>query len=44
MAINSKRIEISVKRSLEENNWIAGKGITLRSRQEIVRLNEYLQK
>lgn len=44
ITVNSKRIEISVKRSVEENNWNAGKGMARGSRQEIVRLNEYLQK
>ncbi|MEO6520858.1 MAG: site-specific integrase [Mucilaginibacter sp.] len=42
ITVNGKRIEISVKRSIEENNWNATKGMAKGSREEIVKLNKYL--
>lgn len=40
--MNGKRIEISVKRSVEEQNWNATKGMARGSRDEMVKLNKYL--
>jgi len=34
ITVNGKRIEISVKRSIEENNWNATKGMAKGSREE----------
>jgi site-specific recombinase XerD len=42
ITVNGKRIEISVKRSVEEQNWNAAKGMARGSREEIVKLNKYL--
>jgi len=42
ITVNGKRIEISVKRSIEENNWNATKGMAKGSREEITKLNKYL--
>ena len=42
ITVNGKRIEISVKRSIEENNWNATKGMAKGSREEIIKLNKYL--
>jgi len=42
ITVNGKRIEISVKRSIEENNWNATKGMAKGSWEEIVKLNKYL--
>lgn len=42
ITVNGKRIEISVKRSIEENNWNASKGMAKGSREEITKLNKYL--
>lgn len=40
--VNGKRIEISVKRSIEDNNWNPVKGMAKGSREEITKLNKYL--
>lgn len=42
VTVNGKRIEISVKRSIEENNWNPVKGMAKGSREEISKLNKYL--
>lgn len=42
ITVNGKRIEISVKRSIEENNWNATKGMAKGSREEMIKLNKYL--
>jgi len=42
ITVNGKRIEISVKRSIEKNNWNATKGMAKGSREETVKLNKYL--
>ena len=42
ITVNGKRIEISVKRSIEENNWNVTKGMAKGSREETVKLNKYL--
>jgi len=42
ITVNGKRIEISVKRSIDENNWNATKGMAKGSREEIIKLNKYL--
>lgn len=42
ITVNGKRIEISVKRSIEENNWNPAKGMAKGSREEITKLNKYL--
>lgn len=42
ITVNGRRIEISVKHSIEDNNWNATKGMAKGSREEIVKLNKYL--
>ncbi|MBB6126379.1 site-specific integrase [Mucilaginibacter lappiensis] len=42
ITVNGKRIEISVKRSIEENNWNPAKGMAKGSREETIKLNKYL--
>lgn len=42
ITVNGKRIEISVKRCIEENNWNPVKGIAKGSREEVTKLNKYL--
>ena len=42
ITVNGKRIEISVKRSIEDNNWNPVKGMAKGSREEITKLNKYL--
>lgn len=42
VTVNGKRIEISVKRSIEESNWNPVKGMAKGSREEITKLNKYL--
>jgi integrase len=42
ITVNGKRIEISVKRSIEDSNWNATKGMAKGSREEITKLNKYL--
>ncbi len=42
ITVNGKRIEISVKRSIEESNWNPVKGMAKGSREEITKLNKYL--
>ncbi|RKR82923.1 integrase-like protein [Mucilaginibacter gracilis] len=42
MTVNGKRIEISVKRSIEEHNWNATKGMAKGSREGTVKVNKYL--
>ncbi len=42
ITVNGKRNEISVKRSIEENNWNPVKGMAKGSREEITKLNKYL--
>ena len=42
ITVNGKRIEISIKRSIEQNNWNAIKGMAKGSREETVKLNKYL--
>lgn len=42
ITVNGKRIEISVKRSVGEQNWNAAKGMARGSRDEMVKLNKYL--
>jgi hypothetical protein len=44
ITVNGKRIEISVKRSIEENNWNPTKGMAKGSREEITKLNKYLRR
>jgi len=42
ITVNGKRIEISVKRSIEDSNWNPVKGMAKGSREEITKLNKYL--
>ena len=42
ITVNGKRIEISVKRSIEESNWNPVKGMAKGSREETTKLNKYL--
>jgi len=44
ITVNGKRSDISTKRTIEENNWNAKKGMAKGSRQEISLLNNYLEK
>ena len=39
-----KRLDISLKRNITDKNWHAGKGMAKGSREEIVKLNNYLEK
>jgi integrase len=43
ITVNGSRIDLSVKRSIEPGNWNANKGMAKGSREEIVRLNNYLE-
>ncbi len=42
ITVNAKRIEISIKRSIEGDNWNPVKGMAKGSREEIIKLNKYL--
>src|SRR5690606_1669597 len=42
ITVNGKRIEISVKCSIQENSWNAVKGMARGSREEITKLNLHL--
>ncbi|QJD96153.1 site-specific integrase [Mucilaginibacter robiniae] len=42
ITVNGKRIEISVKRSIEESHWNPVKGMAKGSREEVSKLNKYL--
>jgi site-specific recombinase XerD len=44
ITVNGNRIDISVKRSIDPNNWHEGKGMAKGSREEIVKLNNFLEK
>jgi len=44
ISVNSKRVEISVKRWVAENNWHSGRGKAKGTKDEIVKLNNYLEK
>ena len=43
ITVNGSRIDISVKRTIEPGNWNPNKGMARGSREEIVRLNNYLE-
>jgi integrase len=43
ITVNGSRIDLSVKRSIEPGNWNANKGMAKGSREEIVRLNNFLE-
>ena len=43
VTVNGSRIDLSVKRSIEQDNWNANKGMARGSREEIVKLNKYLE-
>jgi integrase len=43
ITVNGSRIDLSVKRSIEQDNWNANKGMARGSREEIVKLNNYLE-
>lgn len=42
ITVNAKRLEISVKRSIKENSWNPVKGTAKGSKEEISKLNQYL--
>ncbi len=44
ITVNGKRSDIAIKRTIEEENWNAKKGMAKGSRQEISLLNNYLEK
>ncbi|WP_236581834.1 Arm DNA-binding domain-containing protein [Sphingobacterium spiritivorum] len=44
ITVNGKRVDISVKRTIEEKNWNSKKGLAKGSREEIVKLNNHLEK
>ncbi len=44
ITVNGKRLDISVKRTVLDRNWNAGKGMAKGSREEVVKLNNYLEK
>lgn len=44
ITVDGKRADVSLKRSVEEKNWNAPKGMAKGSRDEIVKLNTYLEK
>ncbi|CAN5482668.1 site-specific integrase [soil metagenome] len=43
ITVNGSRIDLSVKRSIEPGNWNPNKGMAKGSREEIMRLNNYLE-
>lgn len=43
ITVNGKRTDVSVKRSIEPGNWNANKGMAKGSREEVTRLNNYLE-
>ncbi len=44
ITVNGKRLDISVKRTLSDKNWNAGKGMAKGSRDEVVKLNNFLER
>ncbi|MXV14331.1 Arm DNA-binding domain-containing protein [Hufsiella ginkgonis] len=44
MTVNGRRIEVSLKQSIQESDWNAVKGVAKGSRKEIVALNNYLER
>jgi len=44
ITVDGKRLDISVKRSIEEDNWNPKKGMARGSKQDVVKLNSYLEK
>ena len=42
ITVNGKRIKISVKSSIEESNWNPVKGMYKGNREEVIKLNKYL--
>lgn len=44
ITVNGKRLEISVKRSIEDKSWNPVKGMAKGSREEIAKLNQHLDK
>ncbi|GAA0882169.1 site-specific integrase [Sphingobacterium siyangense subsp. cladoniae] len=43
ITVNGKRRDVSVKMSIEPENWNAGKGMAKGSRQEVTKLNSFLE-
>lgn len=43
ITVNGSRIDLSVKCSIEQDNWNANKGMARGSREEIVKHNKYLE-
>jgi integrase len=43
ITVNGSRIDLSVKRSIDPDNWNANKGMARGSREEVVKLNNYLE-
>jgi hypothetical protein len=44
ITVDGRRADISMKRSVEERNWNSQKGMAKGSREEITKLNNYLEK
>ncbi len=44
ITVNGKRSDIAMKRSIEENNWNAKKGMAKGSKAEVTQLNNHLEK
>lgn len=42
ISVNGKRVEVSTKQSVEEDNWSSAKGRAKGSREEITKLNQHL--
>ncbi|KAA8485601.1 site-specific recombinase XerD [Arcticibacter tournemirensis] len=43
ITVNGSRIDLSVKRTIDPDNWNANKGMARGSREEVVKLNKYLE-
>ena len=43
ITVNGSRIDLSVKRSIDPDNWNASKGMAKGSKEEIIKLNNYLE-
>lgn len=44
ITVNGKRLDISLKRTVADKNWDAGKGMPKGSREKIVKLSNYLER
>ncbi|MBL3658582.1 site-specific integrase [Fulvivirga sp. 2943] len=43
ITVNGKRVDISIKRSIEESNWNTSKGLARGNREDVKNLNKYLE-